>query len=1044
MSVDLQQLLRLEVERDPEPGELLNLAPNPSGELGAWGWETPVPGANLGSFRFGQWFLIYTSPGSVPSHFYTTPVAVDAGQYAAARITATSVTGQFKISIEWLDADHDVIGTSTQSVAYGGSTTPRVYGSYLAPSGTLWCRLRIDHYNGSGGNPAAGAQLAFRDVVLTAADTAGQITWNRVNLIPTPTGDGTTGGWTSGNGSVGTSSAVTLDGSDSLTLTKTPGDGTTAALVSPSIGVTPGRDYAIQAQSRAAATTRKATVAVRWYDADGKEIRTREVATKTEPSGDWTGVIGGVATAPTNAATARMRVTYPKLADSEVHYVNAVMLEQASTVGPWFDGDSADTSLVTYSWDGTAHASTSTAAGAIGDPGELVPVPYQNILGPSRQITVDREDLNIGSMEVKLFDAVLDPSQSDLVRPGRRIRLVATTPDDGPQVLFAGKIFTGSVTYHLLHPDAAKRAEVTLTAVDPINPLASTPQREGVATIHDLPHVLEPAGVPWNVNGSGNQVADPDVAAYNDNATVLDQVAVTRDSALGYAWVDRNGVLQAWDRDEIDDTIVAELDESTYTADLDIDFDLDTLINSVTVRVLRVIATTGATEEVVFGPYVDVDSYRQYGEHAKEFVVQGFDATDTASIQAYAQQILDASATPALRVKSLVLPLAGPATAEADVPLDRALLDLYDRVTVTNDRADLTDDSRITSIHHEISATVNGGRWLMTLGFVADGSVAPATAVPAPPPGVGQVKDDIDGSLGTIDEQLEELNTVTLPALNASLASLSGLFPITSTSISDGAISTPKLAANAVTADKILANAVGADKIAANSIGADHIVANAITAGKIAAGAITADKLSATAVDGKTITGATISGGAVNVPGVFSVNSGGLIINAGSALISGTNLVVTSNLSLSGGAVLSAPSISTGGVSARGAMIDSSRAGTFADASINTNGRAVRTTSTERVKKDITPIDFDEATVLAMQEVTHRYIDEETYGDGWFIGLIAEQLIACGMGEFVFYDQDGLPEGIHYPKLIVPLLNVVRKHRTELDSLTARVEALEA
>ncbi|UWU19627.1 phage tail protein [Rhizobium sp. CB3060] len=66
---------------------------------------------------------------------------------------------------------------------------------------------------------------------------------------------------------------------------------------------------------------------------------------------------------------------------------------------------------------------------------------------------------------------------------------------------------------------------------------------------------------------------------------------------------------------------------------------------------------------------------------------------------------------------------------------------------------------------------------------------------------------------------------------------------IVGTQISDGAVSTPKLAAGSVTANALAAGAVTADKIAANSI----------TAGQIAAGAIGAMQLAASAVTAKSV-----------------------------------------------------------------------------------------------------------------------------------------------------------------------------------------------
>lgn len=173
--------------------------------------------------------------------------------------------------------------------------------------------------------------------------------------------------------------------------------------------------------------------------------------------------------------------------------------------------------------------------------------------------------------------------------------------------------------------------------------------------------------------------------------------------------------------------------------------------------------------------------------------------------------------------------------------------------------------------------------------------------------------DGVDALLEQVSQDISEIGDRKRVAdvvveVEQELADIAGLFPITETSISDNAISTPKLQANsvtteklvalsitagkiaalAVTADKIDANAVTAEKIAAltitaaqiaaetitgdkvvaRTIGADRLVANSITAAEIAAltitaaeisaGAINAEKLTADAIDGKTITGALV------------------------------------------------------------------------------------------------------------------------------------------------------------------------------------------
>lgn len=1054
--VDYTQLLRLEVEREPDPGELLNLVANPTGELGAWGWVTPVEGSKMRSTNnslYG-WLLVYTSPGGAASYYYTEPMPVTPGTYAAASWMVPQAIGKYAASFEWLDATGAVTGSSGGTGQLSATDSARrSLGAFAVPAGTAYCRLRFDHYADDGGNPPALASVALQDVTVTAAETSEGVSWQRVNLMPTPSAEGGLGGWGSPSGGrAGTSRRFSFDGTHAFTLTKVDGKGP-AHLNAPLVDVTPGRDYAFGFRARPDTHRRDVTLAVRWLKGNGEEIRTHRLRTVTEPVGDWTGPVAAVATAPTNAAKARLRVEYGRLGDGEVHYVDAVMVEQAASVGTYFDGTTAAAGGVTYTWAGEPYDSASLATGPSGDPGTLVPVPYQNILGPSHKIDVDREELNVGSMSVALYDAILDPTQSDLIAQGKRIRL--TTVDGG--VLFAGKVLTGAVTYHLLAREESKRAEVTLSAVDSINPLAAAPRREGVATIDELPYVLEGAGVPWSVNGSGDQVPTAEVVAYNDNASALDQVAVTRDSVLGYAWVDRNGVLQVWDADQVDSTVAATLDETTYTADLDIAFDLDRIVNSVTVRVLRVIATTGATEEVTFGPYVDVDSYRRYGEHAAEYTIQGVDAADTATIQAYAQRILDVNATPRLRVNQMVLPIR---SAE-DLP--RALLDLYDLVTVTNGRAGLDQDARVTTVQHSIEP----GKWLVTLGFVADGSVASPTSVPAPPPGVGGVKEDLDGDIENLDEHLQqlnldltELNTVTLPQVQADLATaqteldaLDGKFPITSTSISDGAISTPKLAASAVQADKIASNAIYGRHIVAQEITGDKLAFNSISGDKIIGNTIGADKLTANAIDGKTITGATIQTSYSPTAGIHLDSSGFSAYTSSGGTrkfyINGTTGDVgIYGVGLEGGASLNGDlDVHNGNV--YGERFFSSDPGST-DSAPNvfmgsTNGQIQRSTgSSIRFKEDVLDADLDPDVVLKVRPRSWYYKPEYFASPKRYYGFVAEELIDLGLGAFVDLDEEGQPENVRYAYLTAAQQTVLRRQAEQIAQLTDQVAALTA
>lgn len=176
-----------------------------------------------------------------------------------------------------------------------------------------------------------------------------------------------------------------------------------------------------------------------------------------------------------------------------------------------------------------------------------VTTPYLDILGPTHEIRGDRSELNLGQLQATVLDATLDPAEADTIRSGKRLRLRAWSVESGQfENLWSGEVLKASVTYDAKRPDDPKHARIQLTGVDPLQKLANAPRPEGVETIAELPFVLEGAGVPWVCDGNSSQIASANKASTNDNASAADQVALTRDTNLGYAWVDPNGVLQAW------------------------------------------------------------------------------------------------------------------------------------------------------------------------------------------------------------------------------------------------------------------------------------------------------------------------------------------------------------------------------------------------------------------------------------------------------------------------------------------------------------------
>lgn len=338
---------------------------------------------------------------------------------------------------------------------------------------------------------------------------------------------------------------------------------------------------------------------------------------------------------------------------------------------------------------------------------------YQDIIGPTANLHIVRDALDVGILAATIKDASLDPAAATLLRPGRRARLTALNATTGLfEVLFAGKLDKAHVVYDLKKP-ADKQATITLAAIDATQTVANTNRPEGVATIADLPFVLEGCRVPWNVNGSGNQVPTATVASVNENASALDQVILARDTDLGYAWITKEGVLTAYSDRSLDyyGTGAAAIDEAVYSA-LDVSFDTEDCINEVLINYIR-FAPSGETEQVAFGPYRDEASIEEWGVRQATFTIHGI---AEASVPAYAASILAANATPAMRVNSVSLPIRTP----ADITSAKALIDLYAKAHVTNGERGLDQVLRVTGLSHDI--TPRG--WKTTLEFGGVDSVA--------------------------------------------------------------------------------------------------------------------------------------------------------------------------------------------------------------------------------------------------------------------------------------------------------------------------------
>lgn len=231
-----------------------------------------------------------------------------------------------------------------------------------------------------------------------------------------------------------------------------------------------------------------------------------------------------------------------------------------------------------------------------------------------------------------------------------------------------------------------------------------------------------------------------------------------------------------------------------------------------------------------------------------------------------------------------------------------------------------------------------------------------------------------------------------------------------------------------------------------------------INAGNVTAGTMSADRISGGTIDGVTITGGSLNttesvGRSVEIAGssaffkysgisvgeITSDSVGRLLVSGNSGLYLNGGASGSTHFGAGGFYVGDNGDLTTTGALTRTVLIGGGTTG----ASITNGGNFVRTTSSERYKQDIQPLDIDLNDLYALEPKTFKRIDEvDTDGENARVypGFIAEELAGTSLDKFVFYseDEDGnlRPEGIHYPELTAALLLAIK-------DLNARIATLE-
>lgn len=115
--------------------------------------------------------------------------------------------------------------------------------------------------------------------------------------------------------------------------------------------------------------------------------------------------------------------------------------------------------------------------------------------------------------------------------------------------------------------------------------------------------------------------------------------------------------------------------------------------------------------------------------------------------------------------------------------------------------------------------------------------------------------------------------------------------------------------------------------------------------------------------------------------------------------------------------------------------------GSAANVFVASNGLLQRSTSSLKYKTDVQDATHGLTEVMRLRPVTYKGKND---GDKVFGGLIAEEVHAVGLTEFVSYNDDSEPDALHYGNMVALLTKAVQEQQTLIDALTDRVAALEA
>ena len=173
-----------------------------------------------------------------------------------------------------------------------------------------------------------------------------------------------------------------------------------------------------------------------------------------------------------------------------------------------------------------------------------------------------------------------------------------------------------------------------------------------------------------------------------------------------------------------------------------------------------------------------------------------------------------------------------------------------------------------------------------------------------------------------------------------------------------------------------------------------------------------------------------------------TTNPGGsarLGIKGSGTTISTVSLYIINSSSVGNFLVYDDGSINTGTTSAGSPFVNTTA--TAANAVLGSDGFLRRSTSSLKYKTDIQDATHGLTDLLKLRSVTYKGKND---GNIIFGGLIAEEVDAAGLNEFVQYSADGSPDALAYGNMVSLCVKAIQEQQALITALTARITALEA